>query len=121
MENGFLALFNIFLAGVAVTFALKIYADLKKTSLARPIAAIGLAFVLIMIHEALNFAGLSGVLMLNDEGLLHAEHSLPSMLVESAFAVMLFIGVRGFQRAFEKFEWVNEVTRGQSMVLPEKK
>ncbi len=113
---GFFAVLNVLL-GIAVIFvAYNVFEELKKTSLSRPLLVFGAAFVLMVAHEAIEAAGSLGMFMLEGDG----THSMPSMLIESVFVVVLFLGVMSFKAEFEKFEWVREVTKGDARIIGKK-
>ena len=115
--GGLFGVLNVLLGASVVFYALKLHSDLKGASLSKPLVVIAVSFVLLIAHEAIDASPFLGVLFVPEELGGHMEHSLPSMLIETVFAIILFAGVIGFKTEFEKFEWVREVTRGSAKVL----
>ncbi len=104
---------NIVLSAAVILFSVKIYGDLKHTSLSKPLVLIAFAFFLLSVHQAIET--ITDITMVDSLG--NAEHSVASMFFEMGFAVAIFFGVIGFKTQFEKFEWVREITQGQAELV----
>ncbi|MFA6049055.1 MAG: hypothetical protein WC792_03875 [Candidatus Micrarchaeia archaeon] len=83
------------LGGVA--FARVAYAYFENTSLAKPLAIMGVAYLTYLLGSFLE--------VLQDLGLISIDFEGAGPLFETAFVLLMIYGAYSFKSAFETFNW----------------